>query len=57
MNATSVSTEQVSNRRTRNNRNCNNQTAASMQTEQVSVKNFYYEELTPYQMVVLHQER
>jgi hypothetical protein len=37
-------TDQVSNRITRNNRNCNNQPAA---TEEVSAEKFHYEELTP----------
>jgi hypothetical protein len=39
-----LSTEQVSNIMTRNNRNRNNQPAAA---EEVSVKKFHYEELTP----------
>jgi hypothetical protein len=47
-------TEQVSNRMTRNNRNRNNQPAAA---EEVSVKKFNYEELTPEQVAALHQER
>jgi hypothetical protein len=47
MNAVSMSTEQVSNRRTRNNINRNNQTAASVPTEEVSVEKFHYKELTP----------
>jgi hypothetical protein len=47
-------TEQVSNRRTRNNRNHNNQPDAA---EEVSAEKFHYEELTPEQVVALHQER
>jgi hypothetical protein len=49
-----LSTEQVSNKRTRNNRNRNNQPAAA---EEVSAEKFHYEELTPNQVVALHQER
>jgi hypothetical protein len=44
----------VSNRRTRNNINRNNQPIA---TEEVSAEKFYYEELTPEQVATLHQER
>jgi hypothetical protein len=47
-------TEQVSNRMTRNNRNRNNQSAA---TGEVSAEKFHYEELTPEQVAALHQER
>jgi hypothetical protein len=47
-------TEQVSNRKTRNNRNCNNQPVAA---EEVSADKFHYEELTPDQVAALHQER
>jgi hypothetical protein len=47
-------TEQVSNRRTRNNRNHNNQPDA---TEEVSAEKFHYEDLTPEQAAALHQER
>jgi hypothetical protein len=47
-------TYQVSNRRTRNNRNRNNQPATA---EEVSAEKFHYEELTPEQVVALHQER
>jgi hypothetical protein len=47
-------TEQVSNRLIRNNKNHNNQPAAA---EEVSVEEFYYEELTPEQVTALHQER
>jgi hypothetical protein len=46
--------EQVSNKRTRNNRNHNSQPAA---TEEVSAEKFHYEELTPKQVAALHQER
>jgi hypothetical protein len=42
-------TDQVSNRMTRNNINHNNQPAAA--------EEFHYEELTPEQVVALHQER
>jgi hypothetical protein len=38
---------------TRNNRNRNNQSAAA---EEVSTEKFHYEELTPEQVAVLHQE-
>jgi hypothetical protein len=41
--------EQASNRRTQNNINHNNQTAAA--------EEFHYEELTPDQVAALHQER
>jgi hypothetical protein len=44
----------VSNRRTRNNRNRNNQPAAA---KEVSAEKFHYEELTPEQVAALHQER
>jgi hypothetical protein len=47
-------TEQVSNRRTRNNINHNNQPAA---VEEVSAEEFHYETLTPEQVATLHQER
>jgi hypothetical protein len=47
-------TEQVSNRRTRNNRNRNKQPAA---VEEVSAEEFHYVELTPDQVVALHQKR
>jgi hypothetical protein len=47
-------TEQVSNRRTRNNKNRNNQPATG---EEVSTEKFHYDELTPNQVVALHQER
>jgi hypothetical protein len=45
-------TEQVSNRKTRNNRNHDNQPDA---VEEVSVEKFHYEELTPDQVAALHQ--
>jgi hypothetical protein len=48
------STDQVSNRRTRNNGNRNNQLVAA---EKVSAEKFHYEELTPEQVAALHQER
>jgi hypothetical protein len=44
----------VSNKRTRNNRNHNNQPDAA---EEVSAEKFHYEELTPEQVAALHQER
>jgi hypothetical protein len=47
-------TEQVSNRRIRNNKNHNNQPIIF---EEVSAEEFHYEELTPEQVVALHQER
>jgi hypothetical protein len=47
-------TEQVSNRRTQNNKNHNNQPAA---VEKVSAEEFHYEELTLDQVAALHQER
>jgi hypothetical protein len=46
--------EQASNRRTQNNINHNNQTAAA---EEVLAEEFHYEELTPDQVAALHQER
>jgi hypothetical protein len=46
-------TEQVSKKRTRNNRNHNNQPITA---EKVSAENFHYEELTPEQVATLHQE-
>jgi hypothetical protein len=45
-------TEQVSNIRTQNNRNRNNQRTAA---EEVSADKFHYEELTPEQVAALHQ--
>jgi hypothetical protein len=42
-------TEQVSNRRTRNNKKCNNQPTTT--------EEFHYEELTPEQVVALHLNR
>jgi hypothetical protein len=57
MNAASVPIEQVSNISTRNNRNHNNKTVASVPTKQVSAEKFHYEELTSDQVVALHQER
>jgi hypothetical protein len=47
----------MSNIRTQNNKNCNNQTATSVPTEQVSTKNFFYEALIPNQVAALHQEK
>jgi hypothetical protein len=47
-------TEQVSNRSTWNNINRNNQPAA---VEEVSAEEFHYEELTPEQVVALHQKK
>jgi hypothetical protein len=44
----------VSNRRTQNNKNRNNQPVAA---EEVSAKEFHYEELTPEQVAALHKER
>jgi hypothetical protein len=44
----------VSNKRTLNNRNHNNQPATA---EEVSAEKFHYEELTPNQVTALHQER
>jgi hypothetical protein len=44
----------VSNRRTRNNINRNNQPVTA---EEVSAEKFQYEELTPEQVAALHQER
>jgi hypothetical protein len=52
----SVPTEQMSNRRTRNNKNHNNQIAAYVPKEEVSADKFHYEELTPDQLAALHQE-
>jgi hypothetical protein len=49
-----LTTEQVSNRRTRNNKNRNNQPAVA---EKVSANEFHYEELTPEQVAALHQEK
>jgi hypothetical protein len=46
-------TDQVTNRRTRNNINRNNQPATA---EEVSAEEFHYEELTPEQVAALHQE-
>jgi hypothetical protein len=57
MNVALMPTEQVSNRKTWNNRNRNNQTAASVPTEQVSAERFHYLDLTPKQMAALYQER
>jgi effector-binding domain-containing protein len=57
MNDASVPTEQVSNRKTRNNINRNNQIVAFVSAEQVTTEKFHYKELTPYQVVVLHQKR
>jgi hypothetical protein len=50
----SLPTEQLSNKRIRNNRNHNNQPAA---IEEVSTEKFHYEKLTPDQVVAFHQER
>jgi hypothetical protein len=47
-------TKQVSNRRTQNNINHNNQSAAA---EEVSAEESHYEKLIPEQVIVLHQER
>jgi hypothetical protein len=47
-------TDQVSNRRTRNNINRNNHPAAA---EEVSAEEFHYKELSPEQVAALHQER
>jgi hypothetical protein len=47
-------TEQVSNRRTQNTKNRNNQLVAA---EEVSAEKFHYEELTSEQVAALHQER
>jgi hypothetical protein len=44
----------VSNKRIRNNRNRNNQPPTA---EEVSAKEFHYEELTPDQLAALYQER
>jgi hypothetical protein len=44
----------VSNRRTRNNKNHNNQSSV---TEEVSEEKFHYEELILDQVAALHQER
>jgi hypothetical protein len=44
----------VSNRRTRNNKNRNNQLTAA---EEVLAEKFHYEELTPEQVDALHQKR
>jgi hypothetical protein len=44
----------VSNRKTRNNRNHNNQPAAA---KEVSAEEYHYEELTPEQVAALQQER
>jgi hypothetical protein len=44
----------VSNRRTQNNRNRNNQLIIA---EEVSAEQFHYDELTPEQVAALHQER
>jgi hypothetical protein len=44
-------TEQVSNKMTQNNINCNNQPVTA---EEVFADEFHYEELTPKQAVVLH---
>jgi hypothetical protein len=57
MNVVFVPIEQVSDRMTQNNRNLNNHTVTSVPTEKVSTEEFYYEELTPDQMVALHQEK
>jgi hypothetical protein len=46
INAAYVPTEQVSNRKTRNNENRNNQIVTSVPTEEVSVEKFHYKELT-----------
>jgi hypothetical protein len=57
MNDAYVPTEQVSNRKIRNNINCNNQIVTFVSAEQVPAEKFHYKELTPYQVVVLHQKR
>jgi hypothetical protein len=44
----------VSNRRTQNNKNHNNQPVAA---KEVSAEEFHYQELTQEQVVVLYQER
>jgi hypothetical protein len=46
-------TEQLFNRRTQNNRNRNNQRAAA---EELPAEKFHYKELTPDQVIELHQE-
>jgi hypothetical protein len=38
-------------------KNRNNQTVASVPTEEMSSEKFHYEELTPYQIAALHQKR
>jgi hypothetical protein len=57
MNVASMPIEQMSNIRTRNNINRNNQTATVMPTEEVLAEKFHYEELTPDEVAALHQER
>jgi hypothetical protein len=47
----------VSDRRTRNNINRNNQIAADVPTKEVSAEEFHYEELNPDQVAALYQER
>jgi hypothetical protein len=54
MNVASVSIEQVSNKKTRNNRNHNNQTIVFVPTEEVLAEKFHYEELIPNQVAALH---
>jgi len=46
--------EQMSNRMTENNKNCNNQLITA---EEVSAEEFHYEELTPEQVAALYQKR
>jgi hypothetical protein len=47
----------MSNRKTRNNINHNNQTNKVVPTEEVSAEQFHYEKLIPNQVAALHQER
>jgi hypothetical protein len=44
----------VSNRRIQNNKNHNNQTTASVPTEEVSAKEFYYDGLTSDKVTALY---
>jgi hypothetical protein len=57
MNVASVPTEQVSNRRTQNNKNRKNQTVVSVPSKVVSAEEFHYDKLTPNQVAALHQVR
>jgi hypothetical protein len=54
MNVAFVLTKQMSNRRIRNNRNHNNQTTASVPTEEVLAKEFYYDRLTSDKVTALY---